>query len=59
MKGNGLKLREGRFRLDLRSFLSEVVRHCHRLPREEVESLSLEEFKSHVDMALRDTVGVR
>lgn len=24
-----------------------------------VESLSLEEFKSHVDMALRDTVGVR
>lgn len=24
-----------------------------------VESLSLEEFKSHVDVALRDTVGVR
>ncbi|KFV65937.1 hypothetical protein N307_04592, partial [Dryobates pubescens] len=51
---NGLKMEQGRFRLDIRRkfFTLRVVKHWKRLPRDVVEAPSLETFKIRLSVAL-------
>jgi len=57
-RSNGFKLREGRFRLDIRKkfFTIRVVKHWNRLSREVVEAPSLEIFRARLGWALSNLV---
>jgi len=56
----GLKLHQERFKLGIRKifsfFTDRVVKHRNRLPREVVESRSLEVFKRLINVPLKGMV---
>ncbi|PKU47378.1 hypothetical protein llap_2345 [Limosa lapponica baueri] len=51
--GNDFKLKESRFRLDIKNnfFMMKMVRHWKRLPREAVDASSLEVFKARLALS--------
>ncbi|XP_061230373.1 uncharacterized protein LOC133223575 [Neopsephotus bourkii] len=57
-RGNGLKLKQGKFRLDIRKkfFTVRVVRHWNGLPKEAVNAPSPVVFKARLDKALGEIV---
>ena len=57
-RGNGFKLGQGRFRLDIRrKFITQrVVTHWNRLPKEVMDASSLEACKARLDVALGSLV---
>ena len=58
-RGNGLKLLQESFRLDIRKnlFSERLVRYWDRFPREGMLSLSLEVLKERVHVVLGDRVS--
>jgi len=60
-KSNGFKLREGRFRLNIRKkfFTLRVVKSWNGLPRELLEAPSLEKFKAKLDGALSNLIQLK
>ena len=57
-RGNGLKLRQRRFRLYIKRkfFTQRVVKHWNRLPKEAVDAPCLKAFKARLDVALGSLV---
>ena len=55
---NGVKLRQGRFRLDIKKkfFTQRVVMHCNRLSREVMDVSSVKAFKARLDVVLGSLV---
>jgi len=56
--GNGFKLKEGGFRLDISKefFTMKVVRCWNGLPKKAVEALSLQVFEARLDGVLSNLV---
>jgi len=61
LRCNGFKLKKGIFRLDIRKkyFMTRMVKHRHRLPREVVDAPSLEKFKVRLDRALSNLIWLK
>jgi len=57
-RGNGCKLKKGRFRLEIRKkfFTMRVVRPWNRFPRETVDVPSLAVFKARLDGAVSNLI---
>jgi len=60
-RGEGFKLKEGRFGLDIRKklFMLRVVKPWHRLPREVGDAPSLEPLKAGLGWALSNLIWLK